>query len=183
MSYPPNFSPPRASRTASTMARRLLSQPTTARLGVGQCARRHQRLHFHQQGPRALDPREDGRPRGALVAAGDEERRRVGDLREPRTRHLEDADLIGRSEAVLRGAQNAEVMRPIAFEGDDRVHHMLDHPGTGDRAVLGHMADEDHGRAGGLRVADQGLGGGPHLRHGAGCRIRPARTTSSGSNR
>ena len=62
--------------------------------------------------------------------------------------HLEDADLVGRAEAVLDGAQDAEMVAGIALERDDGVDHVLDHARAGDLAVLGDVADEDHGRAG-----------------------------------
>ena len=45
----------------------------------------------------------------------------------------------------------------VALEGGDGVDHVLDHAGAGDLAVLGDVADEDDGRAGGLGEADQGL--------------------------
>ena len=59
----------------------------------------------------------------------------------------------------------------VALEGDDRVDHVLDHARAGDLAVLGDVADEDHGRAGRLGEADQGLGAAAHLRDGAGRRF------------
>ena len=59
----------------------------------------------------------------------------------------------------------------IALEGDDRVDHVLDHARAGDLAVLGDVADEDHGGAGRLGETDQGLGAAAHLRDGAGRRF------------
>ena len=61
----------------------------------------------------------------------------------PVARHLEDADLVRRAEAVLDGAQDAELVAALAFEVEDGVDHVLDHAGAGDLAVLGDVADED----------------------------------------
>ena len=110
-------------------------------------------------------------PGVAEVAAGEEQFGRVRHLGEAAVGHLEDADLVGRPEAVLDGAQDAEMVAGIALEGDDRVDHVLDHARAGDLAVLGDVADEDHGGAGRLGEADQGLGAAAHLRDGAGRRF------------
>ena len=58
--------------------------------------------------------------------------------------HLEDADLVGRAEAVLHRAQDAELMAALAFEIEHRIDQMLDRLGPGDLAVLGDVADQDH---------------------------------------
>ena len=59
-------------------------------------------------------------------------------------------------------------MAAFAFEIEDGVDHVLDDARTGDLPVLGDVADEDHGGAGLLGVADQGLRRGAHLGHRAG---------------
>ncbi len=89
--------------------------------------------------------------------------------RRPAAGHLEYADLVGRAEAVLDRAQDAELMRAFAFEREHRIDHVLDHARAGDLAVLGDVADQDDGRARALGEADQRLRAGAHLRHGAGC--------------
>jgi hypothetical protein len=72
------------------------------------------------------------------------------------------------TEAVLDRAQDAELVRAFALEGEHRIDHVLDHARTGDLAVLGDMADQDHGRARALGEADQRLRARAHLRHRAG---------------
>ena len=56
--------------------------------------------------------------------------------------HLEYADLVGRAEPVLHGAQNAELMSALAFEIEHRVDHMLDNPRTSDLAFFGDMPNQ-----------------------------------------
>ena len=136
--------------------------------GRAQRRGRHQRLHLHQHGTRALHARENGGAGGRSVAARQEKRGGVGDLGESLPRHFENADLVGGAEAVLHRAQNAEVAPAVPLEGDDRIDHMLDHAGAGDLAVLGHMAHENHRRAAGLGVADQRLRRAAHLGDRAG---------------
>ena len=136
--------------------------------GRAQRRGRHKGLHLHQHGTRALHARENGGAGCGSVAARQKQRRGVGDLGEALPRHFENADLVGGAEAVLHRAQDAEMTAPIPLEGDDRIDHMLDHAGTGDLPVLGHMAHEDHRRAAGLGVADQGLRRAAHLSDRAG---------------
>ena len=76
---------------------------------------------------------------------GEEGARRIGDLEQARLGHLEHADLVGRAEPVLRRAQQPHRGVALALEIDDRVDEVLERLGPGDRAVLGHVADEDHG--------------------------------------
>ena len=66
-------------------------------------------------------------------------------------------------------------MRALALERQHRIDHMLDHAGAGDLAVLGDVADQDHGRAGALGIADQNLGGAAHLT--SRCRARHSTTS------
>ena len=60
---------------------------------------------------------------------------------------VEAADLVGRAEAVLDRTHEAQPRVPVALELDDDVDEVLEDPGPGDRAVLGHVADEEHGDA------------------------------------
>ena len=70
---------------------------------------------------------------------------RIGDLHQPGVVHLEDADLVGRAEAVLGRPQQAHRGVPLALEADHRVDQVLERLGPGDRAVLGDVPDEDDG--------------------------------------
>jgi hypothetical protein len=47
------------------------------------------------------------------------------------------------SEAVLRAAQQAIALEAIALQVEDRVHHVLQHLGAGDGALLGDVADHE----------------------------------------
>ena len=119
--------------------------------------RRHQRLDFDQQRPRALDAGEHRGAGRAEIALGEEQFGRIGDFAQARAGHLEHADLVGRAEAVLHRAQDAELVRAFALEGEHGIDHVLDHARAGDLAVLGDVADQDDGGAGALGEADQRL--------------------------
>ncbi len=80
------------------------------------CGRRYQRLDFDQDRTRAFDPGKNRGARTAKIAFRQKELGRVGDLAQPGARHFEHADLIGRAEAILDRAQNAELMRTFTFE-------------------------------------------------------------------
>ncbi len=60
-------------------------------------------------------------------------------------------------------------MAALALEIEDGVHHVLDHAGPGDLAVLGDMADEDGGNAAPLGVADHLVCRGADLGDRTGC--------------
>jgi hypothetical protein len=66
---------------------------------------------------------------------------------QPGAGHLEDADLVGRAEAVLDRAQDAELVAALALEIEHGIDHVFDHAGAGDLAVLRDMADQDDGDA------------------------------------
>src|SRR5205807_5740205 len=89
-------------------------------------ARRDQRLDLDQQRPGALDAGEHRGAGAAEVAFGKEQLGRIGDLLQPGPGHLEYADLVGRAEAVLDRAQDAELVRTFAFEREYRIDHVLD---------------------------------------------------------
>jgi hypothetical protein len=150
------------------MARRPESQPTTVRRGVPGGAVGDQRLHLDEERPRALDPGEDHRAGGRAVAFGEEERRGIGDLAQAVAGHLEDADLVGRAEAVLHRAQDAELVAALALEVEHGVDHVLDHARAGDLALLGDVADQHHRDAAPLGEGDELVGGGADLGDRAG---------------
>ena len=96
------------------------------------------------------------------------ERGGVGDLGEAGAGHLEDADLVGRAEAVLDRAQDAKLVAALALEIEHGVDHVLDDAGAGDLALLGDMADKDDGGAAPLGEGDQLMRAGADLRDGTG---------------
>ena len=57
--------------------------------------------------------------------------------------HLENADFLGASEAVLDRAKQAVLAVHIPLEIKHRVHHVLQRHGPGDAALLGDMADQE----------------------------------------
>src|SRR5262245_50783992 len=79
-------------------------------------ARSDQRLELDEYGPRALDRRHHDRAGDADGSLGEEELRGIDDGREAVVLHLEDADLVGRAETVLHGAQHAERVTAVALE-------------------------------------------------------------------
>ena len=81
--------------------------------------------------------------------------------------HLEDPELVGGAEAVLGGAQRAVEAVAVALELQHRVDHVLQHPGAGDRALLGDVADEEDGGAGVLGQAQEAARRLAHLAHAA----------------
>ena len=54
-------------------------------------------------------------------------------------------------------------MAALALEIEHRVDHVLEHARAGDGAVLGDVADQQHGDAAALGQLDQLLRGGAHL--------------------
>ena len=77
--------------------------------------------------------------------------------------HLEDADLARRSEAVLDRGQDAQGVVTVAVEGQHGVDEVLDGPGPGQVAVLGHVPDQEERDAARLGHAGQPFDAGAHL--------------------
>ena len=105
-----------------------------------------ERLDLDQERTRALHRREDDRA-GRLRGLADEARAGVEDLDEAALAHLEDPDLVRRAEAVLQRAQRAVGALALALELQHAVDQVLEHPRAGQRALLGDVPDEQHGRA------------------------------------
>ena len=142
-----------------------------------------QGLDLDQHRPGSLHAGEDRGAADLALALGEEQGRGVGDLHQPGVGHLEDADLVGRAEAVLDRPQDAELMAALAFEIEHGIDHVLEHPRAGDHALLGDMADQQQAEAAALGEPDQLGRRGPHLGHGSRRRIRDCRHTWSGWNR
>ncbi len=87
-----------------------------------------------------LDGRDHHRAGHPLVAIGQEEAAGVGDADEAGVGHLEQPELGGGAEAVLVGPQQAEGVVAVALEAEDGVDEVLEHPGAGQRSVLGDVA-------------------------------------------
>ena len=61
-------------------------------------------------------------------------------------------------------------MTPITLEVEDRIDHVLEHTRAGERALLGHMPDEEAGRSGLLRERDEAARRLAHLPDAPRCR-------------
>ena len=72
-------------------------------------------------------------------------------------------DLVGRAEAVLEGAHEAQRGLPVALELAHHVDEVLEQAWTRDRAVLRDVADEQHRQLAFLRDADERGGDLAHL--------------------
>ena len=156
MSLAPTDRPQRASSTAVIIASRVASQPTTARRGVPSGDGATSACTSTSTGRVPSMPANTAAPpwrRGLFArlvrllriadrAVGEEQGRRVRHLGEPAVAHLEHADLVGRAEAVLDGAQDAELVAALALEIEHRVDHVLEHARAGDQPFLGDMADQ-----------------------------------------
>jgi hypothetical protein len=122
----------------------LRSTPVAVRRGGHDLSRRDQSLHLDQQRTGPLHRAEDHGPRRGPCLA-DEAGRGIGDLGEAALSHLEDADLAGGAEAVLDRAQGAEGPLPLPLEVQDAIDQMLEGAGPGQRALLGHVPDQNQG--------------------------------------
>ena len=79
--------------------------------------------------------------------------------------HLEHADLVRGAEAVFDRPEDAERLRPISFEGEDGIHHVLEHAGTGQLSILGDVSHKDQRETVGLGHLKQLRGYLADLRH------------------
>src|SRR5690606_17778825 len=68
---------------------------------------RDKRLNFHQHWARALHTGEDGGAGSLGIALAEKKLRRIGHFAQAAIRHFENADFVGRAEAVLHCSQNA----------------------------------------------------------------------------
>ena len=137
------------------MATRLASRPWVARRGRREVARRDERLHLGDERAPALEGHRDAGAGDADVAVGEEQPAGVGQPDDADVGEVEAAHLVGRAVAVLHRADQAQPGVPVALELDDDVDEVLEHPRAGDRAVLGHVADEQDGDAAALGRLDE----------------------------
>ena len=129
-----------------------------------------QGLHLDQQGAAALQDGHHDAAGDAGHAVAQHERPGVGHGPQAVVAHLEDAHLAGGAEAVLDRGQHPQGVVAVAVEGEHRVDEVLDRPGPGGVAVLGHVADHEERHAARLGQAGQALDAGAHLGQAA----RPA---------
>ena len=170
----PSATPAWRPSTATIIASRFGSTPVPTRRGIARSRRRDERLDLEQDRPRSLERAGDRRADLAVLGLA-EERRRIGHADEPGAGHLEDAELVRRAEAVLRGAQHAVRVVAVALELEHAVDEVLEHARAGDRAVLRDVADEDRRDAVLLRDAQEPRRRLAHLRDRAGRRAELGR--------
>jgi len=126
---------------------------------------RRERLHFHEHRTGALHKRTHGAAAGHVATIAEEQRRRVLDRNESRTDHPKHADLVDRSEPVLRSAQHAMVEGPVALKVQHRVDDMLEGFRAGNTAPLRDMSDHEHCRSRVLGKTHEARGTLTHLPH------------------
>jgi hypothetical protein len=80
---------------------------------------------------------------------------------------VEKRQLADRAEPVLGGAHVTKAAGGVALEIEHGIHEMLEHARTCDRAVLGHVADDDHAHARALGETHELRGAFLQLRDGA----------------
>ena len=120
------------------------SRPIAVRRGVPYAGLRHERLDLDEEGPASFKGDRDDAPRGRHLVLDEEGAGRIRDLAQAGLDHLEDADLVGCAEPVLRGPDQAKGAAALALDGDHGVDQVLEGLGPGDAAVLGDVTDEDH---------------------------------------
>ena len=104
-----------------------------------------QGLRFEQEGANPLDGGADGDAAQGLVVVRDEYFGGVVDFAQTVVAHLEHADLVGRPEAVFDAAQNTVGIVAVALELKHDIDDVFQDLGTGNGAVFGNMADNQHG--------------------------------------
>ena len=100
---------------------------------------------------------------GARVASPTKRARGIRDLDQPARAHLEHADVVGRAEAVLERPQRPVRALALALELQHAVDEVLEHARAGQRALLGHVADEQHRDPARLRQPRDPVGDLAHL--------------------
>ena len=128
------------------------TRPTAVRPGRRRCPARgadvpvprpaDQRLHLDQQRAPALQDRHHHSARECRPSIAQQQLAGIAHGAQTVFAHFEDADLTGRTETVLDGGEHAHGMVTITVEGEHGVDQVLDRPGSGQVAVLGHMAHQ-----------------------------------------
>ena len=174
-SRPPSRAPVRRSRTASSSETRFDATPV---LHPARCCRRvsaHQGLHLDRQGAASFQGHRPAPAGHRLRVRAEEQSTRVGHRPDARLVEVEAPHLVARTEPVLDAAKQAQPRVTVALEHHDDVDEVLQHPGTGNGPVLGHVPDEQHRRADLLGEADQGCGHPTNLAGAARRPVDPAR--------
>ena len=102
----------------------------------------HQRLDLGGKGPPACQ--DDGGGAASLGCLPSEPRAGFG-LHDPSRRHGEPRHLTLRPVAILPSGEDPESRPGVAFEGQHRIHRVLERAWPGQVASLRDVADEEHG--------------------------------------
>ena len=152
----------RARRAPCRRARRRGPAPSDGRAAGSSARRAPAPRPGPGAGPRSsattTEPATPGR-RSARNIAG-----RIGHRAQATLGHGEEPDLAGGAEPVLGGAQRAQREVALALERQHGVDHVLEHARTGERALLGDVADHHDRQVGRLRLDDQRVRAVAHLR-------------------
>ena len=106
--------------------------------------RADQRLNLDQDRARPFHTRNDHRSCGALRPLRQEEGRRVVNFGQTGVPHFKNADLVGRTEAVLDSPDDPVGVTGIPLKIEDRIHHVFQDFRTRNRTVLRNMADQEN---------------------------------------
>ena len=161
-SLEPSATPAWRPSTARIIDSRLRSKPVAARRGIARSLSATSACTSTRIGRVPSIAGSSTEPGPGLALDG-ESRRRVGHRAEAGVGHLEDADLVGRPEAVLDRAQDAQEAVAVALELQHGVDQVLEHPRPGDRAVLGDVADQHDGDVVAFGQPQQAVGRFAHL--------------------
>ena len=100
----------------------------------------HQGLQIHHQRARALTGHDRGDTGGAGIA--EEQLTGVAHLGQATALHLKQTQLMGGTEAVLDGPQQAMTGEAVSLEGEHRIHEVFQHLRAGQHAFFGDVAHQ-----------------------------------------
>ena len=146
---------PAAGARPRTIATREASSPDVVRRGRSAVAGVTSAWISASIGRRPSRATADAGAGHRLVVPGDEQPGRVGDRDDAVAGEVEAADLVDRAEAVLDRPDHPQPGAALALEVQHHVDEVLEHPGAGDAAVLGDVADQHGGDVLGLGHPDQ----------------------------
>ena len=125
-------------------------------------------LDLSDQGTGALNGTQGAVARHVLGTSREQHFRGVGHLLQAFVGHLEYADLVGGTVAILHRADDAVGLLALALEVEHRVHHVLQHLGACDTALLVDVTHQKHGNTLALGLIDKGQRTFPYLSNTAG---------------
>ena len=104
----------------------------------------HQRLHFHQDGPSALDGRYHDRSGHVVPPVAEEHLGGIRHFNQAGGSHLEKTDDVSSSETILEAPKCPEALIGLPLQIEHDIDHVFEMLGPGDAAVLRDVSNEDH---------------------------------------